>query len=171
MIGLHQVASDERHLLPGLSALLIDVVHGGASVGFLAPLTMERAMAYWQLVLASLGSGLVLWVAEDDGTVVGTVQLALVEKENGRHRGEIQKLQVLGSYRGQGLSTRLMAAAEEFAVANGRTLLVLDTEAASLAESVYRRLGWQRVGEIPQYAGKPDGQLITTVYYYKLLTP
>jgi acetyltransferase len=152
-----------------LSALLIDVVHGGASVGFLAPLTVERATAYWQQVLSSLGSRLALLIAEQDGAVVGTVQLALVDKENARHRAEIQKLQVLSSFRGQGLSTKLMAAAEELALANGRTLLVLDTEAGSLAESVYRRLGWQKVGEIPQYAGKPDGQLIATAYYYKLL--
>ena len=64
-----------------------------------------------------------------------------------------------------------MSSAEAFARANGRTTLVLDTEAGSLAESVYRKLGWQRVGEIPQYAGKPDGQLIATAVYYKLMTP
>ncbi len=89
---------------------------------------------------------------------------------NARHRAEIQKLQVLSSFRGQGLSTRLMSAAEAFARANGRTTLVLDTEAGSLAESVYRKLGWQKVGEIPRYAATPDGQLIATAYYYKLLT-
>ncbi len=168
---MRQVAPSEQHLVPGLSALLIDAVHGGASVGFLAPLSLETAMGYWQQVISSLGKSLVLWVAEHNGVVVGTVQLAMVEKENARHRAEIQKLQVLSSFRGQGLSTRLMASAEAFARANGRTTLVLDTEAGSLAESVYRKLGWQRVGEIPQYAGKPDGQLIATAVYYKLMTP
>lgn len=102
-------------------------------------------MGYWQQVLGALGKSLALWVAEHDGTVVGTVQLALVEKENARHRAEIQKLQVLSSFRGRGLSTRLMASAEAFARANGRTTLVLDTEAGSVAESVYRKLGWQKV--------------------------
>ena len=32
---------------------------------------------------------------------------------------------------------------------------------------VYRRLGWQKVGEIPEYAAMPDGELRATAYYYK----
>ena len=137
--------------------------------GFLAPLSIDRATRYWEQVLASLGDGLLLWVAETEGRVVGSVQLAPSQKENGRHRAELQKLFVLSAFRGQGIATRLMAAAETAALAAGRTLLVLDTLAGSDAEPVYRHLGWQRAGEIPNYAASPDGQLFPTVYYYKLL--
>jgi hypothetical protein len=63
-----------------------------------------------------------------------------------------------------------MRAAEECARADGRTLLVLDTQAGSVAEAVYRHLGWQPAGQIPDYATTPNGVLHATVYFYKHLT-
>jgi GNAT superfamily N-acetyltransferase len=97
------------------------------------------------------------------------VQLALATKENGRHRAEVQKLMVMRSARGEGVASRLMAAAEAHARAERRTLLVLDTLEGSEAEPVYRHLGWSRVGEVPDYAARPDGTLHATVYYFKRL--
>jgi GNAT superfamily N-acetyltransferase len=76
---------------------------------------------------------------------------------------------VMRSARGEGVASRLMAAAEAHARAERRTLLVLDTLEGSEAEPVYRHLGWQRVGEMPGYAARPDGALHATVYYYKRL--
>lgn len=169
MVQIRQVTSDEAALLPHLSDLLKDAVDSGASVGFLRPLAPATAVVYWQTVLASLGEGLALWVAESEGRVVGSVQLALSQKENGRHRAEVQKLFVQRGFRGQGISRQLMTAVEAFARANGRTLLVLDTEAGSPAEAIYRHLGWQKVGEIPNYALTPDGRLHATAYYYKAI--
>lgn len=168
MIHIRQVGAQDESLLKGLHELLADVVEGGASVGFLAPLARTTAEKYWKQVFAALGSHHFLWVAETDGRVVGSVQLAAVDKENSRHRAEVQKLFVLGSHRGRGISRRLLEAAESFAQSIGRTLLVLDTESGSVAESVYRHLGWQRAGEIPGFALTPDGRLHTTVYYYKI---
>lgn len=60
----------------------------------------------------------------------------------------MQKLLVLRGHRGNGIATAMLRAADEYAAANGRTLLVLDTIAGSPAESVYRRLGWRKAGEI-----------------------
>lgn len=156
-------------LRAGLGQLLIDGVHGGASIGFLAPLPAADADAYWQGVDGELGPGLWLWVAREGDQVLGSVQLALCGKANGRHRGEIQKLMVHSSQRGRGLARQLMQVAEQAARADGRRLLVLDTQAGSAADAVYPRLGWQRAGEIPGYAAQPDGQLRATVYYYKPL--
>lgn len=164
---IRRVQSAEEAVVAGLCALLVDAVHDGASVGFLAPMTSERAVAYWQPVLAGLKDGMVLWVAEDGGQVVGTVQLALNPKENGHHRADVQKLLVLTTHRGRGIAAALMDAVDGYAKANGRTLLVLDTIAGSPAEFVYRHLGWQKVGEIPDYAAMPDGELRATAYYYK----
>jgi GNAT superfamily N-acetyltransferase len=170
------VAVTVRRLLPGdsslvepLCSLLTDAVQSGASIGFLAPVARETAHRYWSGILAALGDSLLLWVAESRGQVVGSVQLALCEKENGRHRGEVQKLFVLTSARGLGISSLLMQAAEAAARAEGRTLLVLDTLLGSHAENVYRHLGWQRAGEIPAFAAAPDGELFPTVYYFKRL--
>jgi acetyltransferase len=164
---IRRIESADAPVFAGLCALLIDAVDDGASVGFLAPMTDAKALAYWQPVLAGLQGGMVLWVAEAEGRVVGTVQLALNGKENGRHRADVRKLLVLRSHRGRGIAAQLMKAVDEYAAANGRTLLVLDTIAGSPAEFVYRHLGWRKVGEIPDYAAMPDGELRPTAYYYK----
>lgn len=154
-------------MVQGLCALLIDAVDHGASVGFLAPLAVQTAARYWEQALSFLGTSLYLWVAQSEGVVVGSVQLLPSEKENGLHRAEIQKLLVLKSHRGQGIASQLMQQAEAFARSKDRTLLVLDTQAGSTAESVYRQLGWQKAGEIPGYAAAPDGELQATAYYFK----
>jgi acetyltransferase len=171
MATIRRIESAEPRVIDGLCALLVDAVHDGASVGFLAPLSRDTALCYWKQALASPGDGLVLWVAESGGEIVGTVQLSLCAKENGRHRAELQKLLVLRGHRGNGIATALLLAADEYAAANGRTLLVLDTIAGSPAESVYRHLGWCKVGEIPEYAAMPDGELRATAYYYKRCPP
>ena len=168
MIRISQVSAQDESLLEGLCDLLADVVEGGASVGFLAPLSRQTAGKYWKQVFAALGDHHFLWVAEAGGRVVGSIQLSAVARENSRHRAEVQKLFVLASHRGRGLARKLLEAAESFAQSIGRTLLVLDTESGSVAEGVYRHLGWQRAGAIPNFALTPDGHLHTTVYYYKI---
>jgi acetyltransferase len=168
-IVVRRVGAGETALIWSLGDLLIDAVQSGASVGFLAPVARATADRYWRDMIVSLdtGDGLRLWVAERDGKVVGSVQLALCQKENGRHRAEVQKLLVHTAVRGQGLATLLLQAVEAEAREQQRSLLVLDTLLASQAENVYRHLGWSRAGEIPGYATTPEGELFPTVYYFK----
>ncbi|MEH0168089.1 GNAT family N-acetyltransferase [Roseateles microcysteis] len=158
-----------RSWLARLNALLVDAVDQGASIGFLAPLSPHEANDYWEDVIARLGheQRLVLLIAGQ--RLLGSVQLSLCSRANGRHRAEVQKLFVHSSARGHGHGRRLMRAVEAEARAAGRSLLVLDTEAGSLAETVYRRLGWSHAGEIPAFAASPDGELRTTALYFKLL--
>jgi GNAT superfamily N-acetyltransferase len=169
-VTMRRVSAAEAAVIEPLVDLLIDAVHSGASVGFLAPLATATAQGYWRDVLQSLDDALLLWVAELDGRIVGSVQLALCEKENGRHRGEVQKLFVHRSARGHGIATQLMHAAESEARRQQRTLLVLDTLLGSKSEEVYRHLGWTRAGEIPQYAAAPDGGIFPTVVYFKAIS-
>lgn len=169
MIAVRQIVRAEDAPRAGLSALLIDTVDRGASVGFFAPMRTATADGYWDDVLARLGPALLLWVAEDDGAVAGSVQLAPSERENGRHRADVQKLFVHGLHRGRGIASMLMATLESQARACARSLLILDTLAGSEAEAIYRHLGWTRAGEIPDFAAFPDGSLHPTVYYYKIL--
>ena len=77
---IRRIESAEAPVITGLCTLLVDAVHDGASVGFLAPMSQERALGYWQPVIAGLHGGMVLWVAESEGQVVGTVQLALTAR-------------------------------------------------------------------------------------------
>jgi acetyltransferase len=160
---------EEPALLGPLADLLQDAVHGGASVGFLAPLAPETARHYWQDVFRGLESERLLWVAERDGQLLGTVQLQSCARDNGRHRAEVQKLLVHTRARGQGVAGSLMRAIELEARAQGLRLLVLDTLQGSQAEQVYVHLGWHRAGEVPDYAAAPDGELFPTVIFFKQL--
>lgn len=166
---LQQLTPTDRHWLPALTRLLQHTVDGGASVGFLAPLTADQAQAYWLDVLAGLGPQLQLFIAQHNGQLLGTVQLALCAKANGRHRGEVQKLMVAPASRGSGIARQLMDALEAAARRDARSLLVLDTQQGSAAETVYARLGWQRAGSIPDFATSPYGELAATVFYFKRL--
>jgi acetyltransferase len=159
-----------RPLLPKLAALLQDSVHNGSSVGFLPPLAFETAEGYWLETLDEVARGRrVLFVSGEAGDVTGTVQLALAAKQNGLHRAEVQKLLVHTGSRKRGLARALLAAAEEYARASGRTTLVLDTEQGSVAEGLYEKCGYTRAGVIPRYALNTEGSLICTVVFYKLL--
>ncbi len=169
VVTIRQIISPDPRVTAALCALLTDVVHGGASVNFVAPLLPETASRYWDEVFASLGPDLALWVAEEYGEVVGSVQLALCRKQNGLHRAEVMKLLVSSRHRQRGIARQMMAELEAFARLEGRTLLVLDTEVGSPAETVYQRLGWTRVGEVPDYALNTSGVLSAAVYYYKRL--
>jgi acetyltransferase len=163
---------DAAARLDGLIELLRDSVGSDASVGFLATLTPDENRAYWLDTIGEVerGERLLLAVDAADGSVAGSVQLSLTLKANGRHRAFVEKLMVHRRARGHGLSRRLMSAVEADAAENGVTLLVLDTEAGSLADGIYPKLGYIRIGEIPDYAASPDGGLHATAFYYKLLS-
>ena len=154
--------------IPDLAVILADAVAGGASVGFLLPFTPDDAATWWHSLERDVAQGSVLVItARLDGRVVGTAQLRLAQLPNARHRAEVAKVLVHRSARRQGIATALMREIERTAVADGRTLLVLDTIADSEAEKLYVKLGWTRAAEIPRYAGMPDGELRPTVIFYR----
>ena len=80
----------------------------------------------------------------------------------------MKKLLVHRDARGNGLGRRLMLALEEEAWRQDLLLLVLDT-ADRAAERLYETLGWQRAGEIPNFAQWPQGGLGATTFFWKAL--
>jgi GNAT superfamily N-acetyltransferase len=165
-------AEELARRIPDLSAVLVDCVEGGASVSFMLPLSAERADGFWRRVADGAATGeRVVLVAEDDAGIAGTVQLVLAQPENQPHRADVAKMLVHRRARRQGIAQRLLAAVEEQARAHGKTVLVLDTVTGSDAERLYARCGWQRVGEIPNYALMPDGALCSTTYFHKQIAP
>ncbi|MWA15029.1 GNAT family N-acetyltransferase [Streptomyces sp. BA2] len=151
-----------------LGALLADVVDGGSSLGFLAPFDRAAAADWWRGLAPAVADGrLAVWAAREGERITGTVSVGFVDKANGRHRAEILKLMVHSSARGQGLARILLAAAEQAAADAGVTLLILDTETGSPAESLYRSGGWTAAGVIPDYAADPAGVLHPTTLFFK----
>jgi ribosomal protein S18 acetylase RimI-like enzyme len=132
------------------------------------PLAPETARTFWSDALAAAKRGERLVLGAFDGeTLAGTVTLLLNLPQNQPHRAEIAKLMTRGSYRGRGIATELMRAAEAEAVKRSRTLLVLDTAEEDGASKLYERIGFTYAGTIPDYALKPRGGLTGTMLYWK----
>jgi len=170
-IEIRRLGAGEVHAeLDGLAAVLADCVAGGASVSYLAPFSHEQARDAFEAVAAEVEQGRRLILgAFADGRLVGTVQVVLALPPNQPHRGEIAKLLVHRSARRRGIAQLLMQRAEAEARAAGKTLLVLDAVTGGDAERLYTRLGWTRVGVIPDYALFPDGRPCDTTFFWKAL--
>lgn len=157
-------------VLPGLARLLRDAVDSGGSVGFWAPLGDGDALLYWREVMQGLvDKSVVLIVAEDQGEVVGSVQVVLSTRQNGHHRAEVRKLMVHTSRRGHGLGRALLAAAHVEARFRGRTLLILDTRTGDAAEGLYESMGYKRAGQVPGYTVERDGTAHGTTFFFHVL--
>lgn len=169
---IREISAEEvEQRLAELSRLLVAVVQGGASVGFVSPMTGDRAEAYWIGVAAALrGGGRRMMVALEGDAVLGTAQLDLAAQENGLHRAEVMKVLVAPEARRRGIGRSLMEAMEVLARNSGRTLLLLDTAAGGDGERLYRAMGWQEAGRVPGYALTTRGSLEETVIFWKLLT-
>ncbi|CQR53377.1 GNAT family N-acetyltransferase [Paenibacillus riograndensis] len=163
-ITIKRLEELQPEIIQQLNTLIIDVVADGASIGFLSPLAAEEAEAYWRGVLAP---GVLLWVAQEGDSIVGTVQLHPESKPNSPHRAEIAKLMVHPEHRRKGIARMLMETAEQAAVAGGRTLLVLDTREGDPSNLLYQSRGFVEVGKIPDYVINSDGEMSATVIYYK----
>ncbi|MNZ60994.1 Acetyltransferase [compost metagenome] len=151
-----------------LAELLIRVVEDGASIGFLPPLPLAEALAYWESVC---GPEVILFIAKIDGHIVGSVQLHICSKLNGIHRVELAKLMTHPDYRRRGIGRLLMQHAEDRARREGKTLIVLDTREGDPSNLLYTSMGYSQAGRIPGYALSADGSFDATIIYYKSWGP
>ena len=166
ILGAAAAASAERRL----AEILVACVDAGASVSFLAPLALDQARTYMRSAARQVAAGqCILLAAWSRGVLCGTVRVQLDTPQNQPHRAEIRKMLVHPDARRRGLARQLMLAAEAAALAEGRTLLTLDTLTAGAGERLYRGLGWIEAGVIPGYsvdaAGRPEA---TTLFYKRL---
>jgi GNAT superfamily N-acetyltransferase len=168
-------AAAYRAAIPGLAELLVDAVDGGASVNFLAGVTTAQAAAWWVARIADIDDGTTTAIvarsghagAAEPGRIVGSTLLIRSRNQNSPHRAEIGKVLVHRTARRRGLGRALMEAVEARAQADGRWLLILDTEAGSPADRFYRSLGWHELGTMPNHAYRSDGVLSATTYFWK----
>jgi acetyltransferase len=153
--------------------LLQSCVHGGASLGFLAPLPDSEAIEYWRALGPQIRSGgrTVLVAREGaEGRIVGSGQLRFESNSNARHRAEVCKVIVMPSHRRRGIAARIMSELESHARERSIRLLFLDTsEGPGGACDFYETLGYTYAGGIPDWARDPDGRLAKNAIYFKML--
>lgn len=155
-----------------LSEILVEAVAHGGSLGFLHPLSVESARAFWTDSLAAAARAeRVVFGARDGPLLVGTVSLLLGMPPNQPHRAEIAKMMSRVGHRGRGVATALLRAAEACAAERGRTLLVLDTAVEDGASFLYEKCGFSLSGVVPDFALKPHGGLTGTKIYWKRIAP
>jgi ribosomal protein S18 acetylase RimI-like enzyme len=166
-------STDARAAIADLAAVLADCVAGGASVGFMDGFGLADAALYFRKVFdGDIAQGKArLFAARDGRNFVGTVQLVLDMMPNQPHRAEVRKLLVHRGARGKGVAEALMKHVEKAARLEGRRVLVLDTVPGTPADRLYTRLGWRRVGVIPEYALWPNGEYCDTAVFYKRIAP
>lgn len=165
-IILERVTKMTNNYQKELSDLLINIVESEASVGFLPPLNKTEAFNYWKNIV---GLDEILVIAKLENEIVGTVQIQMCRKENGKHRAEIAKLMTHPNYQRMGIGRMLMQAAEQIAKEQSISLLVLDTREGDVSNKLYKSIGYIEGGRIPSYALSANGKLDTTIYYYKII--
>lgn len=163
-------AFDEQ--LDQLVEILQHTVNNGAAVGFIAPLSAERATQFWQeTIRPAVASGdRALFLALEEGRAVGTAQLILGMPDNQPHRGEVSKMMVHPDHRRKGIAHQLIARLEEEARAHDRWQITLDTRSGGGAEPFYHRMGYKVAGIIPNFGkNATDDAFHATTYMYKTL--
>ncbi len=109
-----------------------------------------------------------LFVAEDDGRIVGVLGVAGGSFAQEAHSAEIG-ISILGGYRGQGLGTRLFDELFAWAPEHGVTRLQLYAFANNpSAIALYRRLGFEDEGVLRE-AVMVDGEPVDVLLLAKLL--
>ena len=157
-----------RAAIPGLAVLIIDAIESGAGVNFLTGATTDQTGAWWAARTDAVDDGVITVFAAFDGDeIVGSTLIERSTNPNSPHRAEVGKVIVRQSHRRRGIAAALMAAAEARAREDGRWLLILDTATDSGAEAMYRALGWNAFGVVPNHALLPDGTPWPTTYFWK----
>lgn len=168
--AVHRLPSVTDSQIQQLAEVLIDCVAGGASVSFMHPLPLPKALDFWHGVAAGVARGeRALLVAQDADGIVGTVQLVLSQPDNQPHRADLAKMLVHRRARRRGLGRALFEAVCAAARRRGRTLLTFDTISGAEGEKLYLSCGCVKAGEIPGYALLPDGRPAPTSVLYKIL--
>ncbi|EHY53226.1 hypothetical protein ABEF92_001621 [Exophiala dermatitidis] len=100
--------------------------------------------------------------------VSGVVSLSTSTSQTGPFRALVEKLFVSPLHRRKGIARVIMSKLEQVALDHGCWNLMLDTTVGTEAELVYPRLGYNRLGVVPEYGYSPkDGTLKDEVWFWK----
>ncbi len=160
-------AADLADLCEAADAAIID----GGGFGWVTPPGRVALERYFRGVL--LVPERELYVARQDGRIVGSAQLVRPPRNNEAQAfaAHLMHAFIAPFARGQGLARLLTLRVEEAARALGYHVLNLDVrETQQAAITLYETLGYVRWGEHPAYA-RVGGRTLRGLFYYKVLRP
>jgi GNAT superfamily N-acetyltransferase len=164
-------ACEATGLAGELARLHRDALDAGMALGMVEPVDSRALEAsYRELIFGLDARERIVVVAETSEGIVGMAHLAISQAGNARHRAEVQRVAVAGTSRGAGVGRRLMAAVEEAARGEGLTLLWLTTHDETEACAFYERIGYTKLGVMPDYSRRPDGTLCPGAFFFRLVT-
>jgi GNAT superfamily N-acetyltransferase len=161
-----EVSLEQRKSLVNL---LKDAVDNNYSVGFMHDSTEADFEKFWSGEIEMCDSENIIFLAHSGEEVLGTVIVTRELRANGRHRAEFRKLLVHSKAQKMGIGFALEKFATNYAKDIGLKLLYLDSATSYLIDHTYEKWGWKKSGEILNFAKNPDGSLVSTWFFYKLL--
>ena len=114
---------------------------------FLASHSYEQREQFWRQVFIDLSRSNFVYVAEDDGQIVGFVSGGPERSGDILYTGELDAIYLLAPYQGQGIGRRLVVTLVNRLMQEGMTALLVWVLAANPARKFYERLGGKLVYE------------------------
>lgn len=168
------------HLTPYLAGLHAQCITRDLMTGsFLPPLANDKLLNYWKdrIAEAKAGTRVIILLlnrvapaAKVQGdNLVGVAMLATPHSETSPFRAQVESLLVAAKYRQKGGSVTLMNEIHGQAILKGRTLLMAQTDSGSVAEKLFKKLGYVEIGKVPDYSLNASSELKDVVFLYKTL--
>ena len=169
-IPIRRLERVDDEQIVALADVLIDAIDSDAGVSFLHPLEPVRAQAFWREVAEDVEAAGAPCSSQRTRTASSArCSSSSRSPRTSRTGPTCRRCSSTGAPAAAGLGAALLEAAEQTGRDCGKTLLVLDTNTGSDAERLYARMGWTRVGEIPDFSIQPRGGLRATTVFYKVL--
>ena len=112
---------------------------------FLAGLSVEQRERHWARVLCGAGGGEFVYVAEEDGQIVGFASGGPERSGDPIHKGELYAIYVLNTHQRRGLGRSLTRAVAERLARGGMRSMLVWVLAANPWRRFYEALGGRQV--------------------------
>ena len=147
-----------------IARIIMPVIRDGTTYALDPDMEEDDALAYW------LGPDRETFVAEDDGTVLGTYYLRANQAGGGGHVANCGYM-TSAEARGRGIARRMCEHSLEYAKARGFRAMqfnfVVSTNAAAVG--LWQALGFEIVGRLPQAFAHPARGYVDALVMYRAL--
>jgi phosphinothricin acetyltransferase len=152
--------------LQGLVDIYNDVIATSTAVFSAQPVALEERRQWWQ---ARVAQGYPVLVATDAQGIAGFATFGDFRSWPGYRYTVEHSVHIRSDRRGQGLGTQLINALLPIAAAAGKHVMVAGIDAANTGSiRLHERLGFQRVGYLPQ-VGHKFGRWLDLVFLQRML--